>query len=147
TLLERSSLQIERQVKADAWRFDETDHLGHHILEIAVRADEIGLRKPLFQIADQFFRLIAHQNSADTLVACGHQHGAERRLADGETNIRVLAALLVSLWSHSQNLGRSLIETAAGIVTGIIDGVGYADFRRIKCGPYLPCTMRIGIGF
>src|SRR5690606_17113395 len=93
-LLECGSLQVERQVETDAWRFDEAHHFGHHVLEIAVRADEIGLRKAAFQIADQLFRVVAHQNRADTPVARSHEYRAERRLADGETDIRILATLL-----------------------------------------------------
>ncbi len=58
-LLKGRAAHIERQIEANARRFDEADDAGDELLEFRVAADQIGLREAILQVAGEFVGVVA----------------------------------------------------------------------------------------
>src|SRR5690606_21220221 len=86
--LEGGAAHVQRQVEADARRFDEADHGGDHALVVRVAAHQFGLGEAVLQVARERIRIVAEQDRAHALVAAGDQDRAERALSDRESDAR-----------------------------------------------------------
>ncbi len=85
-LLERGPTHVEGEIETEGGRLDETDHLGHQLLEARVAADQGGAGKAVLQIAHERLGLVPERNRAHAFVGGGHQDRAQRALADREAD-------------------------------------------------------------
>jgi hypothetical protein len=144
-LLEGGAADVERQVEADAGRFDESHDPGHQLLEGGVSADQGGAGKPVLEVAHQGVRIVAHEDGADAAPAAGDEDGAQRALADREPDLRVRAAGAELGRCHAQQPLGLVVEPAVGAVARLVDRGG--DRRRLAQLAADPlATMGRGIG-
>src|ERR1019366_9939950 len=103
--------------------------LGHGGIVAAAN----GERKLAHQALLELLLGIAELKGADALVGGGDQHASERRAAvaddgiakDGVANDSGYGASAVLLRGHAYLRGGALVETAAGAVSGGVEGGGY----------------------
>ena len=129
-LLERRATHVQRQVEAQRRRLDEAHHLRDEPLEVALAADQPGLREPVLEVARQGVRVVAEQDRADAALGGGHQDRAEGALADGEPDRRAVAAGAEVGRRHPEHLRGGRVEAPARVVAGAIDRVGHRVAAR-----------------
>src|SRR5690606_21450517 len=112
-----------------------------------VAADEVGFRKPVLEISHELVRIVTELDGANAAVASGYENGAQRTLADGESDFGFSATVAKRRRSHAQHLFGGFVEPAPGIEAGIVYRRGHA---AISLGQFLaqaPRPMRKPIGF
>src|SRR3546814_12258552 len=80
-----------------------SDLLRHPALEPGLAADQGRLRKAILQVAHEGIRIVAEQDRTDSLLARGHQDGAERAFAHGEADGRTR--------SEGRRVGKESVST------------------------------------
>jgi hypothetical protein len=103
-MLKRGAANVQGEIKVFARIVDESDHLDHESLEARGALDQTGTRELLLEFAVQGFGVVAEQDGADALRACGDEDGAERALADGECDVRIGCASTECVRCHAESL-------------------------------------------
>ncbi|MNT64887.1 hypothetical protein D3C72_2028260 [compost metagenome] len=71
-LLKRGAAHVQRQVQPQARRLDKGHYLGYQRFKHGVTADQVGVRKPVLQVAHQHFGIVPQQDRADAPFALRH---------------------------------------------------------------------------
>src|ERR1700730_5712759 len=116
--------------------FDKADDISDNFFEVPVSAEQIRPWKPVLEIADEFFRIVAEKDGTDALLAPCDQDGAKRTLADGKLDIGIEAAVPEGGRGHAKHLIGFRIEPAIGIKAGVVDRFGHAALAVNKLFPH-----------
>ena len=103
-LLKRGAANIQREVGAQLWRFDQTDDLGNQGFESAIPSLQIRLREPALEIGDESIRIIPEKNRADPYFRSGDQHRTQRAFTHGEANGDSFTTPAEIVWLHTQKV-------------------------------------------
>ncbi|MNC39008.1 hypothetical protein D3C75_876420 [compost metagenome] len=106
----------------------------------------MGLGELVLQVAQQGLGVVAQQDRANALLALGHQDRAQRALAEGEVDGCPGAAGAVLPRAHAQALVGAFVETAVGVVAGVIDGIGDRALAIFQVRAQAPGTESGGVG-
>ena len=75
---------VQRQDQPQARGLDKRYHLCQQRFKRGIPADQVGVRKPVLQVARQGVGFVVQQDGAYAPVALGDQNGAQRTLAKGK---------------------------------------------------------------
>ena len=145
-LLERRAAHVERQIEPMRRRLDEAHDLRDQSLELLIAADQKRLRETVLKVADKGVRVVAELDRADPFPGRRDENRAERAFADREANRRAIAAGTKCARRHAKEIGRSGIETPAGIETGTVDRLGDRG-TLFQLVPHAPRAPGVGVGF
>jgi hypothetical protein len=120
-LLEGSPLQVERQVQSASWRLDEADDPRHHVLEVAVGADQHRSGELVLQLAQEAVCIVTEQDRADPFQGRSDQNGAQAALAHGEADFRIPAPRPIIARRHPEDSVGGGVKAPVGLEAGVID--------------------------
>lgn len=90
-LLKGGSAHIEGQSETDAGLLDHPNYAGHQGFIVAIRADQLSLRKTILEAPDHLIGIIVEQDGGNALLARSDQGGTKGGLSDGEFELLVFA--------------------------------------------------------
>ncbi|MNJ49794.1 hypothetical protein D3C77_450450 [compost metagenome] len=122
--LKGGAAQVQRQVQADSWYFDQSHHARYQRFEFGVATQQVGLGEFVLQVLQQCVRVITEQNRADATFTLRHQNCTQRALADGKADRGVGTAIPIRARGHAQTRIAGFVKAAVGIEAGFIQCVG-----------------------
>src|SRR4051812_23975477 len=103
-LLKSGAPNIQRQGKIRGRGLHKGHHRGDQLFELAVTADQVGMREAILQVTGKRIRIVTDQNGTDSTFTLRHQDGAQRAFPYCETYLGRNTAFLIAGGCHAQFL-------------------------------------------